>query len=461
MTYQEFIEQKKRIHQASGFEPTMPLNETLFEFQKWIVIRALKLGQSAIWADCGLGKSRMQIEWAKHVMIKENKSLMIIAPLIVCHQSVREGAAIGVEVRHVKKQSEVTDTAIYITNFDRADAFDADEFCGVVLDESSILKQSDGKTRTALIQQWKRTKYKLCCTATPAPNDVMELGNHAEFLGVRTASEMLSMYFVHDGGETQKWRIKRHAVKEFWRWVISWSIMLKKPHDIGFECDGYDLPNLNTNELITDCEASDGYLIPLPACTLQERLQAYRNSLPARMEKVKELANNNSHQWLVWCKMNDESEQLTKAIDGAIEITGSMEEEEKAERMLAFADGKNRVLVTKSKIAGMGANFQSCHKMIFAGVTDSFEQYYQSVRRCWRFGQKKEVDVYIIGSSAETAVFQNLRRKEKDADEMALQLNELIKESLNISKTKGITLKYNARHDIIIPQWLNQQSFIV
>lgn len=424
-----FLESKRIVVEPSGFEPEHEMHQLLFDFQKDIVTWALKKGKSAVFAGTGLGKTLIQLEWANHVYENVKGNILILAPLAVAEQTVREGIKLDLIVHLCRTQEDVK-PGINITNYEMLSHFDVDSFAGIVLDESSILKSFDGMVRTEIITKFQKTPYKLACTATPAPNDHMELGNHAEFLGTMTRTEMLSTFFVHDGGETSKWRLKKHAKKVFWEWVSSWAVMLSHPSDLGYDGHKFDLPELRLHEIVVD---KSGYVVRL-AETLQDRRAARRDSIDDRVSCAAKIANNSDDLCLVWCDLNSESEMLTKAINGAIEVKGANTPEHKTKSMLDFAEGNIKTLVSKPSICGFGMNFQKCHKMIFVGLSDSFEQYYQAVRRCWRFGQDKPVDVYLITSEKEGAVVKNIKRKEKEFEEMLKGMisstQELTKENL-------------------------------
>lgn len=413
-TYDEFLESKTIRFVESGFEvPYENINDKLFDFQRDIVHWALMKGKACIFAGTGLGKTAIQLEWAKHVSDHVHGKVLIIAPLAVAQQTVHEGDKFGIKVNLCREASQLVD-GINITNYEMLHAFEDCNFDGVVLDESSILKAYTGKVRTQIIETFEHVPYKLACTATPAPNDHMELGNHAQFIGVMSYNEMLSMFFVHDGGETSKWRLKGHSVKAYWEWVASWAVMLSNPNDIGYDGSRFDLPPLNINETVVD---KTGYVVRV-AETLQERRAARKNSINDRVKYAADIVNELNEPCIVWCDLNTESAMLTKAINGAVEIRGSHSHEYKEETMEAFSDGNISTLVTKPSIAGFGMNWQHCSKMIFVGLSDSFEQYYQAVRRCWRFGQTKQVDVWVVTSEKEGAVVKNIKRKEADFEKM-------------------------------------------
>ncbi len=625
MKYRDFLETKAMPNVNSGFDTPYKINSMLFDFQKDIVKWALKKGKTAIFADCGLGKTPIQLEWAFHVHKKENKPILIFAPLAVSKQTQREGIKFKIDVNICGSQDGVIN-GINITNYEKIHKFDLSRFVGIVLDESSILKSYSGKFRNEIIEKTKTIKYKLACTATPAPNDFMELGNHSEFLGIMTRSEMLAMFFIHDSGKTQKWRLKGHADSEYWKWLCTWAVTIRKPSDLGYEDNGFILPKININEFIVECaKPNEGELFVTDATTLQDRQKARRNSIKERTDYVASLINGSSESWLIWCNLNDESMEITKKLNNATEIAGRHSDEKKERAVLwfkgetckcgltnylhndklainnigdslcgrksmpkieeknmpkakrkekeeknkpeiamkiknicenglkiipikskhieeklriketpelesciqkipndekkhlniqengeekiqqnffpkdlsnmelqqktiiecamskkenvqfaaknkndstltiatkqiksedccvlnAISDSgnskivksfsekqlctcrdfqKNRTLVSKPKIFGFGLNLQHCSNVVFVGLSDSYEQYYQAVRRCWRFGQKKEVNVHIIVSNAEGSVLNNIHRKEKQAQNMASEMIKNMKE---------------------------------
>ncbi len=421
--YATFLAAKQRVDRPTGFD-AVDVNGKLFPFQQAIVKWACRRGRAAIFADCGLGKTGMQLEWARQVMAHTGGRVLILAPLAVAAQTKREAEKFGLSgVGVVRSQAECESFAICVANYEMLAHFDPSQFAGVALDESSIIKNFTGSLRNQIIEAFAATPFRLACTATPAPNDYMELGNHAEFVGSMSRVEMLSMFFCHDGGDTSQWRIKGHAERDFWKWVCSWSVMLRKPSDIGFADDGFALPPIQFFEHLVKADPlKAGVLFEVESPSLADRRNARRASIGDRVTKAAELANANGEQWLVWCDLNDESEALTAAIEGAVEVSGSDDPEHKERAMLDFAAGKIRVLVTKPKIAGFGMNFQSCRNMAFVGLSDSYEALYQSVRRCWRFGQAQEVRVHIITATTEGAVLDNVKRKERDAEEMAARM---------------------------------------
>jgi hypothetical protein len=366
-----------------------------------------------------MGKTFMQIEWARQIP----GDVLILAPLAVAQQTIEEASKLGCRVRYCRHDNEVQ-PGITVANYDMLEHFEPARFSGVVLDESSIIKNFDGKFRNLLIKRFAQTPYRLACSATPAPNDHVELGNHAEFIGAMSRSEMLSMFFVHDGGETAKWRLKGHAESEFWKWLCSWAVMIRKPSDLGYKDGDFKLPPITIEQISVEHSLTNGFLFPMEAQTLQERIVARRTSVSCRAAKCAEMVNDSTEAWIIWCNLNSESEALEKKIQDGVQVCGSETREAKAEKLCAFSNGKFRVLITKPSIAGLGMNWQHCRNVAFVGLSDSWEQYYQAVRRCWRFGQKNPVKVRIITSTAEGQVVANIRRKEADAKRMA---DEMVK----------------------------------
>lgn len=448
--YMEFLKTKTHIINPAGFECKC-INEKLFQFQRDIVMWALKKGKAAIFAGTGLGKTIMQVEWASKVCEHTGGNVLIVAPLAVSKQTIREGLMIDRVVNLAACDDDIK-PGINITNYEKLDNFkNLDRFDGVVLDESSILKSFTGKIKQKIIDTFAYTPYKLACTATPSPNDYMELGNHAEFLGVMKRNEMLSMYFVHDGGNTSKWRIKRHAVGLFWEWVASWAVMLTTPADLGYDNDGYDLPPLRIHQVTveTDMEKKD-------TLTLSERQKARRETIKMRADKCASIINDDDNNWIIWCNLNDESSALHQLINDSVEVKGSDKDSFKEQAMLDFSAGKIKKLVTKPSICGFGMNWQHCHKMAFVGLSDSFEQYYQAVRRCWRFGQDYPVDVYIITADVEGAVKANIERKEQAFEEMLHGMISATQEitKANVRQTERNVHKYNPNERMILPSWI-------
>lgn len=432
--YQAFLEGKAFVAPPTGIEPPEELHEALFPFQADIVRWALRRGRAAIFADCGLGKTLMQLVWASHIPGK----VLVLAPLAVTQQTVAEGERFGIFVdasRDGKPAGQIT-----VTNYEQLHKFNPDDYEGVVLDESSIIKNYSGKMRNQILSSFQETPYRLACTATPAPNDHMELGNHAEFIGVMSRVEMLAHFFCHDGGDTSKWRLKGHAIEVFWEWVATWAVMIQQPSDLGYEDVGFILPPLGINEhkIDSDGEPLEGALFALPAMNLNEQRRARRETLEERVAFVAGLVNRTPGPWLVWCELNAEGTALAAAIDGAVEVSGTMTNDVKEERLLGFANDEFRVLVTKPKIGGFGMNWQHCHQMAFVGLSHSFEQFYQATRRCWRFGQRHPVQCFVVTTTRESAVLSNVQRKQRDYQTMA---EEMVKHMADVSsdQLKGTT----------------------
>lgn len=456
MTYKEYLEKKKVVDIPTGINEIPELNSMMFDYQHDIVSWALRRGRSCIFADCGMGKTIMQLEWARCVP----GDVLVFAPLAVTEQTIREGEKFGIE--GIQYSDDGTKRGkITITNYERIEKFNPDDYNGLVLDESSIIKSFNGKYRTELINNWTKVPFRLACTATPAPNDFMELGNHAEFVGAMTRTEMLSMFFVHDGGETSKWRLKGHAQSEFWAWVCSWAVMIQKPSDLGYSNDGYLLPELKTKQITVQTEKADeGFLFAMEAQTLSERIRARRNSIEDRAAEVLRLVNDSEQQWIVWCNLNSEGDAIEKLCKDAVQVSGADKQEKKIQVARDFVSGRIRVLVSKVSIFGYGLNLQNCHNVVFFGLSDSYEDYYQAIRRCWRFGQKHDVNCYVVTADTEGAVVQNIQRKENDARKMALEMvnNMSAINTANIHGTEKTVTKYNPQVEMKIPLWVKTKE---
>jgi superfamily II DNA or RNA helicase len=453
--YEKFIQSKLRADIASGFDCDVPVGP-LFDFQAACVKWALKRGRAALFLDTGLGKTLCQTTWANLVSDHTGGDVIIVAPLCVAQQTVEEAAKFGITVNYCRSDDEVV-PGITITNYEMLDHFDLTGFAGVVLDESSILKSHTSKTREQLVQSFRDTPYKLSCTATPSPNDYIELGNQADFLGVMSAQEMLATFFTHDGGDTSKWRLKGHGKVKFWEWMATWSICIRNPADLGFDGSRYELPPLQMVEhTVSGGQLTEGQLFHVVAQSLSERREAKRNSMADRIALAAGIANNATGPVIMWCHMNEESELLTKAIPDAVEVTGSMSIDQKTANVMAFTHGDKRVLVTKASICGFGMNWQHCDTMVFAGMDDSFEKYYQAVRRCYRFGQKKPVTVHIITAETEGAVKANIERKQRQANDMAGQMVAYMQKltRAQIEGARSNTEVYKPTVPMIIPEWI-------
>lgn len=455
ITYADFLENKREKVDSVGFSiAESEINPMLFEWQRKIVMWALKRGRAALFEDCGLGKTAQQVEWARHVSNHTKKAVLILAPLAVADQTVREGVKFGVKIVKCASAADVVEGAINITNYEKLDKFSPAPFSGIVLDESSILKSYDGKTRRQITDFAKKIRYRLCCTATPAPNDLIELCNHAEFLDIMSGKEILALYFRQDGNTTHAWRLKGHAKQAFWMWMAEWSIAVRRPSDLGFDNGRYKLPELVMHQETVTNEVHDGFLFAMEAKTLAERRASRRNSLEKRVARAAELANADKDQWIIWCDLNDEGDAITESIPDAIQVKGADTNEHKENALNNFAQGDLRVLVSKPSIAGFGMNFQKCHKVIFVGLSDSYEAFYQAIRRCWRFGQNHTVDCYVICSDGDGAVIANIKRKDDQANEMFDSVVKAMSGISDVAASKRNEMTYNPTQKIAYPKWL-------
>ena len=456
MTYEEFLKTKELKTIQAGFDvPEEWLSDKLFPFQRDIVRWALKKGKCAILTGCGTGKSFMLLMWAECVHRHTGGKVLIVSPLSVVKQTAREAEKFGLNLINVCRTAADVVDGVNITNYEMIEHFNTEDFIAVVLDESSILKSFTSKTTKDFSDRFRRTPYKLLCTATIAPNDYTEIGTSCEFLGIMSRTEMLATYFVHDSGKTSDWRLKKAGVSKFWEWFATWAMYFNSPADLGYQVEGYDLPPLNLKTILTKSEVGDYEMFVKVAETLEERRNARKESIEDRTDKAKELTENGD-QWLIWVDYNDESEILKKKIDDCVEIKGADDPECKAQASIDFANGDIRCLVSKPSIFGFGSNFQGCHNEIFCGLSDSYERFYQAVRRCWRFGQDKEVNVYIILSEKEVSVLENIKRKQAQMDEMQKQMTALMKEVTlsEIKHTTRITTNYIPDKELEIPGFL-------
>jgi hypothetical protein len=462
--YEKFLEEKSQVGGNSGFDSVwMP--DMLFDFQKSLVEWAVRKGRAAIFADCGLGKTFVQLAWAENVCRHTSGKVLILTPLAVAFQTVKEGSKLGVEVIHRREGLEQGDRII-VTNYERLHHFNEKDFIGVVCDESSILKNFDGETRKAVTDFMRKIPYRLLCTATAAPNDYIELGTASEALGDLGYMDVLSRFFKNDQNSlhpsvyrhrgldfskldaTAKFRFRGHAEKDFWRWVCSWARAVRKPSDMGFDDGKFRLPELKLHHHVVKAQSiRDGYLFDIPAVGLAEQRSDLRRSIGERCEMVAQLINSHKNPAIAWCNLNEEGNRMAKLIDGAVEVSGNDSEEHKEESFKGFINGDIRVLVTKATIAGFGLNLQHCaHETFFP--SHSYEQYYQAIRRCWRFGQKKPVTVDMVTTDGQADVLANLQRKTLQAEKMFDQLVSLMWQELKIEKRKEHTTKQE------IPSWL-------
>ena len=460
--YSDFLASKRRLDPATGLAELPEICPALFPFQADIVRWALRRGRAGLFAGTGLGKTLMELAWGDAVHRVTGGNVLHLAPLAVAAQIIREAAKFGISARHVRSQEECG-PGINVTNYQKLDHFDLTAFVGVILDESSILKSTDGHYRTKLIRECDQIPFRLAATATPAPNDFMELGNHAEVLGVMSYTDMLATFFVHDGGDTQKWRLKGHAEEAFWRWMASWSVMLRKPSDLGYEDGAYLLPELrqvqHTVHAAYAPSMETGLLFPVQAASLQERIAARRDTVAERVALAASLTPAD-RPFVWWCNLNAESEALTKAISGAVEVRGSDTEESKERKLLDFIEGRSRVLVSKASVCGLGLNFQHCADTGFVGLNDSFEQVFQAVRRFWRFGQDKPVTAHFIAAETEGAVVANLRRKEESADRMAAAMVRHMSDfsTKAVRGSERERADYQPTQHLVIPSWIGEAA---
>lgn len=456
--YEDFLKSKTITDKKSGFAVKLEeLNKQLFDFQKIVVRWAIARGRAAIFADCGLGKTPMQLCWADKIYNKTKQPILILAPLAVSEQTKQEGVKFGYEVNICRSQSDIVD-GINITNYEILHKFNPDKFSAIVLDESSILKNFSGMRRNEIIDFSKTIQYKLACTATPSPNDYMELGNHSEFLNIMTRTEMLAMFFINDTKDTGEWRLKGHVRNNiFWQWLSSWSVMFTKPSDLGFKDDNFILPDINYFEHIieTNEKPKRGFFVK-EAITLNDRRKVRNKTIDLRCGSAASLINNTDDRWVVWCGLNSEGDYIEKQVNDIVQVAGRHDNEIKSKRMLGFADGEIKRIVTKPKIAGLGMNWQICSKAAFVGLSDSWEQFYQAIRRIWRFGQKNKVEIHIFLEEREGRVLENIKRKDKQSKEMIANMvkymSDLMKKELNQS-SKEFT-DYKPSIDMELPEWL-------
>ena len=448
MDYIDFLKSKQVRTISRGFSvPESALGEAAFDWQRYIVKWALKRGKAALFEDCGLGKTLQQLIWANKVFEMTASPVMILAPLAVAPQTKLEGEKFGIRVNICENHADVVD-GINITNYEKIEKFDMSQFAAVVLDESSILKSYMGKTKRLICSRFKDIPYKLACTATPAPNDLMELLNHAEFLGVMNSNEALSVWFIADQSHSGKYRLKKHAERDFWQWVSSWAVCISKPSDIGFSDEGYILPELREHDVILETDTLSNDVTMSATGYMKER----RRTLKARCKKVSEIVAGSPEQFVIWCGMNDEADELRKLIPEAVEIRGSDKTQRKESAAVDFVNGKTRVLISKPSIFGYGLNFQNCCNTVFCGMDYSFESYYQAVRRFYRFGQEREVNVYRVLGERERVILDTVTGKERQKADMGTSMAEAMKE---FQTHAGTAFKLDlSEHTYTLPLWL-------
>jgi superfamily II DNA or RNA helicase len=440
--YDQFIRAKKKTAGSFGFEP-LPIKAPLFPWQKQIVEWAVRKGRCALFEDCGLGKTAQQLEWASQIVRKTNGSVLVLTPLSVAQQTEKEALKFGIEAKCISSDDEISASGIWITNYEKIEHFDCSQFAGIVLDESSILKSFTGKTRRLLTERFSKTPYRLCCTATPSPNDYTELGQHAEFLGICSPAQMLCTFFINDTFNTGDWRLKKHAEMDFWKWMASWAACVSAPSDVGFTDDGYILPELNMQTVTvdtdeTECAGEDLFRIATLSATTMHR--EMRMTSEARSKAVADLVNNSSECWIVWCNTNDEADHLKRMIPDGIEVRGSDSSDRKQLYLSQFSEGLIRVLITKPSIAGFGLNWQHCNHVAFVGLSYSFEDFYQALRRTYRFGQKKQVNAFIVQARTEGAIVRSIQEKIQKHKVMQEKMKIAARE-LRFAKTEELSAK--------------------
>lgn len=457
--YDTFLQSKRATTQATGIDiPLSALSEQLFPFQRDIVQWALRKGRVAIFAECGLGKTFMQLSYGDIVHRETGGDLLILAPLAVASQTVAEGAKLGIAVQYCRTQADVK-PGLNITNYEMLEHFDPSHFIGVICDESSILKSYMGKTKRALVDAFASTPYRLCCTATPAPNDVMEIGNHAEFLGIMPAPEMLMRWFINDTMASGHYRLKGHAQKDFWAWVASWAISLCKPSDLGYSDEGFALPELIIRRHYVEVDITigveQGQLFRAPMMSATNLHKEMRLTCADRAQAVADLVNGSDETWAVWCNTNYEADELVKLIPDAIEVRGSESIAEKERKIMAFSRGEVRVIIGKPSMLGFGLNWQHCHKTAFVGLSYSFEQFYQAVRRFYRFGQTHPVEVVIVAAETESTLVTTLERKMQTHMQMSEAMHA---EASRLSLKEDLQLNsYHPQIDMMLPSWLKAE----
>jgi superfamily II DNA or RNA helicase len=453
--YAGFLASKALVVRQSGLDVVAEdIHPSLFGFQRDLVRWSLRKGRAALFATTGMGKTRMQVEWARLT----GERALILAPLAVARQTVREGASIGVTVTYARCQANAAPDGITITNYEMLHAFDPSAFGAVVLDESGILKNFDGKVRTQLIRAFRDTPYRLCATATPAPNDIAELANHAEFLGIMKREEMLAAFFVHDD---TGWRLKGHAREPFYRWLASWGMSLMRPSDLGYSDDGYELPPLEiTATLVPTSWTRTGQLFATDLKGITDRAAVRRDTLSERVKAAAELINGEPDEpWIAWVGLNDEGRELAALVSGSVLVEGADSPEEKADAIERFVHGDVRVIVSKTSIFGFGLNLQRCARMAFVGLSDSYEQYFQAIRRCWRYGQTRPVHAYIVLTEPEEVIYANVCRKQREAEIVGAELVKHVAAFERAEIAAG-SRSSDMPHGqpMVLPQWLGVAS---
>lgn len=456
MDYQEFLARKGHKAMPRGMEQPPELASHLFPHQRDTVGYLLKAGRGAAFLDTGLGKTAVELEWARHIVKHTNKPVLFFAPLAVGLQHQREGERFDTEVRLAKDQSDINGASIYITNYERLAKFNPDAFGGIVLDESSILKSFGGRTSTAIMSFAEKLQWRLAATATPAPNDYMELGQHSQFCDAMASNEMLARFFIADQKQMGKYRLKKHAVKPFWSWVASWARCVGKPSDLGYDDAGYDLPTLHEHMHVVETDMTagkqDGELFRMPNTNAtgihhEKRLTSYD-----RAGKIADIVRNEPNEpWMIWVETDYDAESIMSLLPEAIEVSGKMTPEKKEERLNAFTVGDIRILVSKPSIAGYGLNWQHCARTAFVGLSFSYEMYYQAIRRFYRFGQKREVHAHIAMAETEMAIWKTIKRKKDEHETMKIEMFEAMKREVLHRHVKHA---YEPTQSAKLPNWL-------
>lgn len=452
--YFNFLSEKRPVVKRAGLSNIPDLNPKLFQFQRDVVRFLLETGRAAAFLDTGLGKTAVQLEWANHVPGR----VLILAPLAVAKQTQREACKLlGMDILH-SRDGRIGDEKVTITNYERAELFDLRRYDGIVLDESSILKSFMGRTKEWLCDSFSNHPWRLACTATPAPNDYMELGNHSAFLGVMPANEMLSRWFINDTMNFGNYRLKGHAEDSFWQWVASWAACVSTPSDLGYDDGAYALPPLNMAHHLVEADLStdapDGFLFDVPEMSATSMHKEKRRSLSQRAGKAADLVKTNSGAWIVWCETNEEADALKAEIPEAVEVRGSDSPERKEDALDAFSRGDERIIITKPSLAGFGLNWQHCQNVIFASLSYSYEQFYQAVRRSWRFGQTKPVNVNVILSSIELKLWETVAEKMRAHDDMKRAMRAASK-AFAQGIHHNVKLDYNPKHIGTLPSWIS------
>ena len=453
--YEDFLRSKEIRAQQAGMTRVPELSAHLFPHQRATVEFLLKAGRGAAFLDTGMGKTAVELEYGKRVVEHENKPVLMLAPLAVGKQHMREAERFGVETSIARDQSDVTGARIYITNYERLHLFDRHAFGGLILDESSIVKSYTGKTTRALMEFGQEVRWKLPATATPAPNDHMELGQHAQFLGVMDSSEMLARWFIADQSEMGRYRLKRHGIKPFWSWVASWARCVGKPSDLGFSDDGFQLPPLNIHQHVVETDmtaGAEGMLFRIPDTSATSIHKEKRLTANDRAAKIAELVRAEPNEpWMIWVETDYDADAITALLPEAVEVRGSMKPETKEERLDAFTQGSIRILVSKPSIAGFGLNWQHCARTAFVGLSFSYEMFYQAIRRFWRFGQRRPVECHIAMAETETAIWQTIQRKKADHETMKEEMFEAMRREVLVSQVKRA---YSPTQAARLPAWM-------